>query len=115
MSEVITKIRKRSGDIAPFSEEKILKAIINAAKAVEESDEAEEKKLASEVVKRINKKFHPNSIPAVEEIQDVVEEVLIENKIRIIDDEYAKDAIIILISYIDLCSNKQVIKEANRL
>ena len=80
MSEVITKIRKRSGDIAPFSEEKILKAIINAAKAVEESDETEEKKLASEVVKRINKKFHPNSIPAVEEIQDVVEEVLIENK-----------------------------------
>lgn len=44
MSEVITKIRKRSGDIAPFSEEKILKAIINAAKAVEENDEAEEKK-----------------------------------------------------------------------
>lgn len=80
MSEVITKIRKRSGDIAPFSEEKILKAIANAAKAVEESDEAEEKKLAAEVVKRINKKFHPNSIPAVEEIQDVVEEVLIENK-----------------------------------
>ena len=80
MSEVITKIRKRSGDIAPFSEEKILKAIANAAKAVEENDETEEKKLASEVVKRINKKFHPNSIPAVEEIQDVVEEVLIENK-----------------------------------
>lgn len=80
MSEVITKIRKRSGDIATFSEEKILKAIANAAKAVEESDETEEKKLASEVVKRINKKFHPNSIPAVEEIQDVVEEVLIENK-----------------------------------
>lgn len=80
MSEVITKIRKRSGDIATFSEEKILKAIANAAKAVEESDEAEEKKLAAEVVKRINKKFHPNSIPAVEEIQDVVEEVLIENK-----------------------------------
>ena len=80
MSEVITKIRKRSGDIATFSEEKILKAIANAAKAVEENDETEEKKLASEVVKRINKKFHPNSIPAVEEIQDVVEEVLIENK-----------------------------------
>lgn len=80
MSEAITKIRKRSGDIAPFSEDKILKAIVNAAKAVEEYDEAEAKNLADVAVVKINKKFHHNSIPAVEEIQDVVEETLIEGK-----------------------------------
>ncbi|MCX6795776.1 MAG: ribonucleoside triphosphate reductase [Candidatus Falkowbacteria bacterium] len=80
MSEVITKIRKRSGDIASFSEEKILHAITNAAKAVDEYDEVEVKRLADEVVVRVNKKFHPNSIPAVEEIQDVVEETLISDK-----------------------------------
>ncbi|MFZ4648768.1 MAG: ribonucleoside triphosphate reductase [Patescibacteria group bacterium] len=80
MSEVITKIRKRSGDIAPFSEEKILHAIANAAKAVDEYDEASTSRLVSEVIARVNKKFHPNSIPAVEEIQDVVEEILIEDK-----------------------------------
>lgn len=80
MSEAITKIRKRSGDIASFSEEKILKAIANAAKAVGEYNENEAKDLLVEVINKINKKFHPNSIPAVEEIQDVVEEALIDNK-----------------------------------
>lgn len=80
MSEVITKIRKRSGDIVVFSEEKILQAIVNASKAVDEYNESEIKALVVDVVNQINKKFHPNSIPAVEEIQDTVEEVLISNK-----------------------------------
>src|SRR5665811_108816 len=39
---------------------------------------------------RINKKFHKNSIPAVEEVQDIVEEVLMSNG----HNKIAKDYII---------------------
>ena len=80
MSEKITKIRKRSGDILDFSQEKIKNAIYKAALSVDIDDESLAQKLSDEVVLKINAKFHKNSIPAVEEVQDVVEEVLIENK-----------------------------------
>lgn len=79
MPEKITKIRKRSGDIVDFDIAKIEKAIINAAKAVEE-ELNNVNDLVEQVIIKITKKFHHNSIPAVEEIQDLVEETLIENK-----------------------------------
>ncbi len=80
MSEIISKIRKRSGDIVDFSQPKIKAAIHKAALSVEIDDEALSQQLSDEVVAKVAKKFHKNSIPAVEEIQDVVEEVLIEHK-----------------------------------
>ncbi len=80
MSEIISKIRKRSGDIVDFSQPKIKAAIHKAALSVEIDDEALAQQLSDEVVAKVAKKFHKNSIPAVEEIQDVVEEVLIEHK-----------------------------------
>ncbi|MDD4412319.1 MAG: ribonucleoside triphosphate reductase [Patescibacteria group bacterium] len=78
--ETIKEIRKRSGDIVAFEDAKISNAIYKAAKAVgiDDSDLAE--KLTNEVVDLLNKKFHAASIPAVEEIQDLVEEVLIKNR-----------------------------------
>ncbi len=81
MSEVISKLIKRSGEIVNFDQDKIAKAIYKAALAVEIDDRHLAKKLSDQVVMKINKKFHKNSIPAVEEIQDVVEEILIENKL----------------------------------
>lgn len=81
MSEVISKLIKRSGEIVDFDQDKIAKAIYKAALSVEIDDRHLAKKLSDQVVMKINKKFHKNSIPAVEEIQDVVEEVLIENKL----------------------------------
>ena len=80
MSEIITQLRKRSGDIVEFSQKKIKEAIHKAALSVEIDDESLAQKLSDEVVARIAKKFHKNSIPAVEEIQDIVEEILIEHK-----------------------------------
>jgi len=41
---------------------------------------AKAKKTAADVVKAVKKKFHYRSIPAVEEIQDLVEEALIQNR-----------------------------------
>ncbi len=81
MTETITKIRKRSGEIADFDQIKIAKAIYKAALSADIDDRALADKLAEQVVSKIDKKFHKNSIPAVEEIQDIVEEVLIENKL----------------------------------
>ncbi len=81
MSEIITKLIKRSGEIVDFDQDKISKAIYKAALAVEIDDRHLAKKLTDQVVMKVNRKFHKNSIPAVEEIQDIVEEVLIENKL----------------------------------
>jgi len=81
MSETIVKLRKRSGEIVDFDREKVVNAIYKAALSVEVDDRAMAEKLADQVVLKLNAKFHKNSIPAVEEVQDIVEEVLIENKL----------------------------------
>ena len=81
MQNKITKIHKRDDSIADFDQSKIAKAIFNAMRAIGEPDNELAEKLSDEVVEKMNRKFHERSIPAVEEIQDVVEEVLIEKKL----------------------------------
>ena len=76
----ITHIRKRSGDIVDFDAEKIVGAIFKATEAIGNPNEGLAKQLAADVVARTNEKFHHRSIPAVEEIQDIVEEVLISGR-----------------------------------
>jgi len=78
--EIISQIKKRSGDIVPFQQEKIVSAIYKAMQAEGEGSLAKAKKTAADVVKAVKKKFHYRSIPAVEEIQDLVEEALIQNR-----------------------------------
>ncbi len=78
---MITKIRKRSGEIFDFDQSKITEAIVKAAAACGLEDFAEKaQKYSDDAIKILGQKFHSNSIPAVEEIQDVVEEVLIMNR-----------------------------------
>ncbi len=74
----VKQIRKREGEIVDFDVEKIKQALIKVLKAVGRDDEKLARELADKVVKVVNNKFHYRSIPAVEEIQDVVEEVLIK-------------------------------------
>jgi ribonucleoside-triphosphate reductase len=84
MPQLITKIRKRSGKIVDFKKDKIIKAIDSAARSVGVNDKSLVNELSKEVFNKLNTKFHKNSIPAVEEVQDIVEEVLIKrNKINI--------------------------------
>ncbi len=84
MSDTITKIHKRSGKIVDFKKEKVFKAITKAAQSVGVEDKSLVSSLTKESIEKLSKKFHKNSIPAVEEIQDAVEEVLIRrNKIDI--------------------------------
>ncbi|MDD5031944.1 MAG: ribonucleoside triphosphate reductase, partial [Patescibacteria group bacterium] len=80
MSETISQIRKRSGEIVDFEQKKITSAIIKAAESVGILDEELAERLGNEVAEILKSKFHFRSIPAVEEIQDIVEEVLIRNR-----------------------------------
>jgi len=74
----ITQICKRDGQIVAFDQGKIVKVIKKALNAVDENEEKAQS-LADQVINGIGSKFHPRSIPAVEEIQDIVESVLIKN------------------------------------
>jgi len=76
----LTQIKKRSGEIVDFSQEKIIDAIYKATEAVGKPDKKLAQKFCDQVAKILNEKFHARSIPAVEEIQDTVEEVLIKNR-----------------------------------
>jgi len=75
---VLTKIRKRDGREVPFNIEKIANAIFKAAMAAGGNDYNMALRLAEQVTKVLEKKY-VDTIPGVEDIQDVVEKVLIEN------------------------------------
>jgi ribonucleoside-triphosphate reductase len=75
---MISTIRKRDGKLVPYDNFKIANAIFHAAEAVGGNDFSLALGLARQVEEQIGHKFHSNSIPAVEEIQDLVEKVLIE-------------------------------------
>lgn len=77
-------VAKRNGAVEPYNRDRIYKAIEKAFLAVHNTAEPDhintitdlvEKKLTTLLAER-----HPHSIPAVEEIQDLVEEALIECK-----------------------------------
>jgi ribonucleoside-triphosphate reductase len=74
----IKQIKKRSGEIVDFDQAKVIQAVFKALKAVGRDDEPLAIDLSDKIVKMLNNKFHERSIPAVEEIQDIVEEVLIK-------------------------------------
>ncbi|MHA1409158.1 MAG: LAGLIDADG family homing endonuclease [Candidatus Odinarchaeia archaeon] len=74
----IKKIIKRDGREVPFDQTKITNAIFKAAQAVGGTDYELAKKLSDQVVEILEKKFK-NRTPAVEDVQDIVEIVLIEN------------------------------------
>ena len=81
-SSVIQQIVKRDGKIEQYDRWKIASAISRAIIAVREK---EDKELTEKLTARTEDKIrefkltrHPNSIPAIEEVQDIVETVLIE-------------------------------------
>lgn len=76
----ISKIKKRDDRIVDFDLVKIEEAVYKAMEAVGDPSKKKAQKLALAAEKELNKKFHERSIPAVEEVQDIVEEALIKNK-----------------------------------
>ncbi len=77
---MISKIKKRDGRIVDFDKEKITNAIFKAAQAVGGKDRELAAKLADQVVELLEKKLKPGEIPTVEQVQDLVEKVLVENR-----------------------------------
>ncbi len=73
------KIKKRDGRIVAFDQEKITEAIWAAAKAVGGQDRDRAQFISDRVVEELVKKFKPTDIPAVEDVQDLVEKQLIEH------------------------------------
>lgn len=74
----VRKVKKRDGRIVDFDFDKITQAVFKAAKAVGGEDYELAKKLAEQVVQKVEEKF-PKETPSVEDIQDMVEKVLIES------------------------------------
>lgn len=72
-------IVKRDGTMVTYDRDRITTAIFNAASAVGGSDRSTASALAQQVQDILIDTYYPDSIPTVEDIQDVVESVLIEN------------------------------------
>ncbi len=75
---MIIHIIKRDGRKVPFNIEKIANAVFKSAQSCGGSDFNTAMDVAVEVCKTYEK-IHPDKIPTVEEIQDLVEKTLIEN------------------------------------
>ncbi len=75
---MIQTVRKRDGKLVAFDPEKITSAIYMAAEAVGGHDHTTAEALTLLVRDAIDNRYHDNSIPAVEEIQDLTEKILIE-------------------------------------
>ena len=73
------EIKKRDGRVVPFDAEQITQAILKAAKAVGGENEKIAQSLTNQVITELSKLGFNGIIPAVEDVQDMVEKVLIEN------------------------------------
>ncbi len=72
----IDNVTKRDGTLAPFDSSKIYNAINKAGATTKEFGEEESWLLTAQVLKVLKHKF-AESLPSIEQIQDVVEQVLI--------------------------------------
>jgi ribonucleoside-triphosphate reductase len=82
---MIRSVVKRSGEIESYKRQKIRDAIKQAFIAVRGEENNEEvidtiTTRVEELIREMMARRHPNSIPAIEEIQDLVETALIEQK-----------------------------------
>ena len=78
---MLKSIIKRDGKIEPFNPEKITQAIYKAIKAVGKDDYLLAQKLAKQVIEILEKQYDEKKLPEVEEIQDIVEFVLVDNRL----------------------------------
>lgn len=71
----IENIKKRSGELVAYDIEKITRAIYKGMLSVEHDSMEDAQKIAKKVDKKITKfvKSHPNFVPDVEDVQDMVE------------------------------------------
>lgn len=79
IESTINEIRKRSGAITAFNQDKISHAIFKALAATSKADRALADQLANKVVQKlVEQGFTSSRAPSVEDIQDIVESTLID-------------------------------------
>jgi len=74
----VSQVTKRDGTLVPFDSSKIYNAILKAGSSTAEFGEQEAWLLTAKVLKVIEHKFN-ESLPSIEQIQDIVEQVLISD------------------------------------
>lgn len=74
---IFKSVRKRDGRIAPFDQSRITQAIAKAMTAAGEGGEPDAQKASDRVIKELSKKYSPDKVLGIEDIQDVVETALI--------------------------------------
>ena len=80
MENTINEIRKRSGAVTAFNQDKISNAIYRALAATSKADRGLADQLSSKVVdKLVEQGFTSSRTPTVEDIQDIVESTLIDS------------------------------------
>ncbi len=73
------RIIKRDGTIVPFKEERIFNVVHKAFLATEgEPCVGVVQRLTDQIIESLKERYHERTIPAIEEIQDVVEHVLMQ-------------------------------------
>ncbi len=75
---MISKIRKRDGNVVLYNRDKIIDAIWKAVKAVGGKDRERVNQIVNLVEKNLTEKYGDKGIPDVEEVQNLVEKILIE-------------------------------------
>ena len=75
----LESITKRSGEVVPFDAKKIFEAIKKAVAVTLEMSDADIVKVTQDVLKRLDKKF-AGQTPAVEDIQEIVIQTLMDSK-----------------------------------
>lgn len=83
----VYKIQKRNGAIVDFNAEKIVAAIQKAMLATDQISDLSALSLANSVQMRLEEQF-VSSIPSVEVVQDIVEQILIEANLAIVAKAY---------------------------
>jgi len=80
IESTINEIRKRSGAVTVFNQDKISNAIFKALAATSKTDRALADQLANKVVQKLVEQGFTNTrAPSVEDIQDIVESTLIDS------------------------------------
>ena len=75
---MIKNVQRRTGEIVPFERSRIKNAIFAAAMSVGGNDEKKAEAITDKVIDHLNTNF-ADSVPNVEDIQDIVEQALLEN------------------------------------
>lgn len=86
--ETVKKIRKRDGRVVDFDKKKISEAIIKAMRAVGEVNKEKAETMVDQAAQVLNRRFDGHTLPEVEQIQDIVEEVLIKNRLAAVAKAY---------------------------